>query len=53
MALGVLTCENLEQAIERSGSKQGNKGREAALCAIELANLGTQLKELSVEKRRA
>jgi 6,7-dimethyl-8-ribityllumazine synthase len=36
---GVLTCDSIEQAIERSGSKAGNKGVEAALAAIEMANL--------------
>ncbi|MEI7905582.1 MAG: 6,7-dimethyl-8-ribityllumazine synthase, partial [Candidatus Firestonebacteria bacterium] len=36
---GVLTTENLEQAIERAGSKAGNKGAEAAVSAIEMANL--------------
>ena len=36
---GVITTENLEQAIERSGTKAGNKGFEAALSAIEMANL--------------
>jgi hypothetical protein len=35
----VLTCENLEQAIDRAGLKMGNKGFEAALAAIEMANL--------------
>ena len=38
-ALGVLTCDNLEQAIDRAGLKMGNKGFEAALAAIEMANL--------------
>lgn len=38
-ALGIITTENIEQAIERAGSKQGNKGYEAAQCAIEMANL--------------
>ncbi len=38
-AFGVLTCDTIEQAIERSGSKGGNKGVEAALTAIEMANL--------------
>lgn len=37
--LGVLTCDTLEQAIERAGAKQGNKGRMSALAAIEMANL--------------
>ena len=36
---GVLTTENIEQAIERSGTKAGNKGYDAALGAIEMANL--------------
>lgn len=36
---GVLTTDNLEQAIERSGTKAGNKGSEAAKSAIEMANL--------------
>jgi 6,7-dimethyl-8-ribityllumazine synthase len=36
---GVITTENLEQAIERSGTKAGNKGFEAAVGAIEMANL--------------
>lgn len=36
---GVLTTENIEQAIERAGSKAGNKGYEAAVTAIEMANL--------------
>jgi 6,7-dimethyl-8-ribityllumazine synthase len=38
-AFGVLTCETLEQAIDRAGLKMGNKGFEAALSAIEMANL--------------
>lgn len=36
---GVLTTENLEQAIERAGAKSGNKGSETALAAIEMVNL--------------
>ena len=36
---GVLTTDNLEQAIERAGTKSGNKGSEAAKTAIEMANL--------------
>jgi len=38
-AYGVLTCENLEQAIDRAGLKMGNKGFEAALTAVEMASL--------------
>jgi 6,7-dimethyl-8-ribityllumazine synthase len=36
---GVITAENLEQAIERAGTKEGNKGSQAAVSAIEMANL--------------
>jgi 6,7-dimethyl-8-ribityllumazine synthase len=38
-AFGVLTCDTLEQAIDRAGLKMGNKGIEAALAAVEMANL--------------
>jgi 6,7-dimethyl-8-ribityllumazine synthase len=38
-AFGVLTCETLEQAIDRAGLKMGNKGLEAALAAVEMVNL--------------
>lgn len=38
-AFGVLTCETLEQAIDRAGLKMGNKGLESALAAVEMANL--------------
>ncbi|CAI8936466.1 6,7-dimethyl-8-ribityllumazine synthase [Brevibacillus sp. IT-7CA2] len=39
---GVLTTDNIEQAIERAGTKAGNKGWEAATAAIEMANLSKQ-----------
>ncbi len=39
VTFGVLTTETLEQAIERAGTKAGNKGAEAALAALEMANL--------------
>jgi 6,7-dimethyl-8-ribityllumazine synthase len=39
---GVVTTENIEQAIERAGTKAGNKGWDSALAAIEMANLGKQ-----------
>ena len=42
---GVLTTENLEQALERAGSKAGNKGSEAAAAAVEMANLTKTLNE--------
>jgi 6,7-dimethyl-8-ribityllumazine synthase len=41
---GILTCNTLEQAIDRAGAKSGNKGFEAALSAIEMANLMRQLR---------
>ena len=41
---GVLTCDTLEQAIDRAGAKSGNKGFEAALTAIEMASLIKQLR---------
>jgi 6,7-dimethyl-8-ribityllumazine synthase len=40
---GVLTCETLEQAINRAGGKSGNKGFEAAVTAVEMVNLMKQL----------
>jgi 6,7-dimethyl-8-ribityllumazine synthase len=43
-AFGVLTCDTLEQAIDRAGLKMGNKGFEAALAAIEMANLGAGIR---------
>ncbi|HVN42776.1 MAG TPA: 6,7-dimethyl-8-ribityllumazine synthase [Steroidobacteraceae bacterium] len=39
VAFGVLTTDTIEQALERAGTKAGNKGADAALCALELANL--------------
>jgi 6,7-dimethyl-8-ribityllumazine synthase len=44
VAFGVLTTDNLEQAIERAGTKSGNKGWDAALSAIEMANLYREMK---------
>jgi 6,7-dimethyl-8-ribityllumazine synthase len=42
-AFGVLTCDTLEQAIDRAGLKMGNKGFEAALAAVEMASLKADL----------
>jgi 6,7-dimethyl-8-ribityllumazine synthase len=42
---GVLTTDTIEQAIERAGTKAGNKGFEAAVTAIEMANLISELKK--------
>ena len=43
VAFGVLTVDTIEQAIERAGTKAGNKGAEAALTAIEMVSLSRQL----------
>jgi 6,7-dimethyl-8-ribityllumazine synthase len=43
VVFGVLTCDTLEQAVNRAGGKAGNKGFEAALTAIEMVNLLRQL----------
>jgi len=40
---GVLTCDTVEQAVDRAGAKSGNKGADAARSAIEMANLLSQL----------
>jgi 6,7-dimethyl-8-ribityllumazine synthase len=45
IAFGVLTTDDMQQAMDRAGGKSGNKGSEAAEVAIELANLVRQLKE--------
>lgn len=50
IAFGVLTTENLEQALERAGAKAGNKGWDAALTAMELVNT---FKQLSGGKKRS
>jgi 6,7-dimethyl-8-ribityllumazine synthase len=44
ISFGVITVESIEQAIERAGSKAGNKGAEAALVAIEMADLLRRIK---------
>jgi len=44
VAFGVITCNTLEQAVERSSAGSGNKGWEAALAAIEMANLWRALR---------
>ncbi len=43
VVFGILTTDNLEQALERAGAKSGNKGFNAALSAIELANLSKEI----------
>ncbi|MFH0912708.1 MAG: 6,7-dimethyl-8-ribityllumazine synthase [Candidatus Omnitrophota bacterium] len=44
VAFGIITADTIEQAVERAGTKEGNKGRDAALSAIEMANLLVQIK---------
>jgi 6,7-dimethyl-8-ribityllumazine synthase len=43
---GVVTTENIEQAIERAGTKAGNKGYDTALAAIEMVNLSGEMKKI-------
>lgn len=45
VAFGVLTCDTLEQALLRAGSKSGNKGTDAAAAAIEMADLLRQMRK--------
>ena len=51
IATGVITVDNLEQAIDRAGLKHGNKGEQAALAALEIASLDEQL-SLEVKSRK-
>ena len=44
-AFGVLTCETIEQAVERAGTKMGNAGADAALTAMEMADAMKQIKD--------
>ncbi|MEW5945605.1 MAG: 6,7-dimethyl-8-ribityllumazine synthase [bacterium] len=43
VSFGVITADTIEQAVERAGTKSGNKGADAALAAVEMANLMKQL----------
>ena len=49
VTFGVLTCDSVEQAIERAGTKAGNKGADAAVAAIETANV---VRELGAAEKR-
>jgi 6,7-dimethyl-8-ribityllumazine synthase len=53
MAFCLLTCDNLEQAIDRAGLKHGNKGYESGLIAIEMAQLSRKLKSSSTAQPAA
>jgi 6,7-dimethyl-8-ribityllumazine synthase len=45
ISFGVLTCDTLEQAIDRAGAKGGNKGFDAAMSAVEMGNLMRRLRQ--------
>ena len=48
VTFGVLTCQSMEQALDRAGGKAGNKGIEASVAAIEMINLLVQLKSQGI-----
>jgi 6,7-dimethyl-8-ribityllumazine synthase len=50
ISFGVLTTDNIEQAIERAGAKSGNKGSEAALSCLEMVNLYRQITPENINK---
>ena len=50
---GVLTCENLEQALDRAGLKAGNKGFEAAISAVEMVSLQRKTQKRATKKTAA
>jgi 6,7-dimethyl-8-ribityllumazine synthase len=52
VTMGVLTCDTMEQALERAGVKAGNKGAEAAMAAIEQANVLREAAKLGGARRR-
>ena len=52
IATGVITVDNLEQAIDRAGLKHGNKGEQAALAALEIASLNDQLSLVVKNKKK-
>ncbi len=52
VAMGVLTCDTMEQALERAGVKAGNKGAEAAMAAIEQANVFREAGKVGGARRR-
>jgi 6,7-dimethyl-8-ribityllumazine synthase len=51
VAMGILTCDTMEQALERAGVKAGNKGAEAAVAAIEQANVLREAGKLPAARR--
>ena len=53
VSFGILTTDNIEQAIERAGTKSGNKGWDAAISAIEMVNVVSIPKEMGTPVSRA
>jgi 6,7-dimethyl-8-ribityllumazine synthase len=53
VGLGVLACETIEQAVERAGSKAGNRGYDAAIVAVEMCSLYASLDSLSARPMTA
>jgi 6,7-dimethyl-8-ribityllumazine synthase len=51
VAMGILTCDTMEQALERAGVKAGNKGAEAAVAAIEQANVLREAAKVAPARR--
>ena len=51
MSYGILTVENLEQAVDRAGLKSGNKGFDSAMSAVEMANLIRKIAKPAARKR--
>ena len=51
VSMGILTCDTMEQALERAGVKAGNKGAEAAMAAIEQANVLREAAKLGPARR--
>jgi 6,7-dimethyl-8-ribityllumazine synthase len=51
MSFGILTVENLEQAVDRAGLKSGNKGFEAAMSAVEMANLVRKIRKPQASRK--
>jgi 6,7-dimethyl-8-ribityllumazine synthase len=53
VAFGVLTCDTVDQAIDRAGTKAGNKGAEAAIACIEMVNLYDRMQNTDGKRRLA
>lgn len=53
VASGIITADNLEQAIDRAGLKAGNKGKQAALAALEISDLSQRLGKASKGRKKS